>query len=64
MCYVILKHKDGKSQGTVESVLLRIYGTKEMPGVMKKASGHRRAYNFQLRDVIKHKYVSRTTILR
>ncbi|XP_067933501.1 neuroendocrine convertase 1-like [Watersipora subatra] len=42
--------------GQVLQVTLRIFGTKEMPHVMKTAKGHRRSYNFQLQDIIKKKF--------
>lgn len=42
----------------MKAITLRLFGTREMPHVTKNAKGHRRAYNYQLKQVIKKKFVS------
>lgn len=55
----VCQHEDSGQTGLVKGVMLRLYGTREMPDIMKKADGHRRAYNYQLKEVVHKKFVSK-----
>ena len=45
-------------KGEVRNISLRLFGTKDMPPVMKSAKRHKRSYNYQLESIVKKKFVS------
>ena len=54
----MLQESSDGSSGQVKRVMLRLFGTEEMPPIMKVAPNHRRSYNYQLRDLVKERFVS------
>ena len=58
---VMLQQSSDGSSGQVKRVMLRLFGTEEMPPIMKVAPNHRRSYNYQLRDLVKERFVSNSS---